>query len=60
MNKTTFLLSFFLLIAFPLLADNHQHPINLEHKGGPARTCYPHVPTRPRLIIVMMISLSGF
>ena len=29
------LLSFLLFIAMPLFAENHQHPIFLEHKGGP-------------------------
>ena len=48
MNKTTFLLSFFLLIAFPLLADNHQHPINLEHKGGPRSGNLPTCPDAPQ------------
>ena len=48
MNKTNFLLSFFLLIAFPLLADNHQHPINLEHKGGPRSGNLPTCPDAPQ------------
>ena len=29
------LLSFLLFMAMPLFAENHQHPIILEHKGGP-------------------------
>ena len=35
MKRTTFFLSFLVLMAIPLFADTNSHPINLEHKGGP-------------------------
>ena len=34
MKRTFLFLSFMLLMAFQLLAENHQQPIHLEHKGG--------------------------
>ena len=35
MKRTTIFLSFLVLMAIPLFADTNNHPINLEHKGGP-------------------------
>ena len=35
MKRTTIFLSFLVLMAVPLLAEHHQQPVHLEHKGGP-------------------------
>ena len=47
MKRALFLLSFLLLVTLSIYADNHQHPIHLEHKGGP-RDGYPMYEDMPQ------------
>ena len=47
MKRASISLLFFVLMAFCLFADTNNHPIHLEHKGGP-RDGYPMYEDMPQ------------
>ena len=48
MKKVVLFLSFLVMIAPQLFADNHQQSINLGHKGGPRSDMLPTYPDAPQ------------